>query len=66
MARAVLDIQLPRSPAEIRTMIQNINDMLSRATNFQQDTEKLAQQAKAAQDLLQKAQEIKLVSENIK
>lgn len=66
MARAVLDIQLPRSPDEIRSMINNINDLLSNATNFQEDMKKLEQQAKTAQDLLQKALDLKLVSENMK
>ncbi|CAK6979151.1 laminin subunit beta-4 [Scomber scombrus] len=65
MARAVLDIQLPRSPDEIRSMISTINDLLSNATNFQADMKKLEQQAKDAQDLLQKAQELKEQTKNI-
>ncbi|KAI3370558.1 hypothetical protein L3Q82_007070 [Scortum barcoo] len=59
MARAVLDIQLPRSPDQIQSMINNINNLLSNATNFQDDLKNLEMQAKTAQDLLQRAREIK-------
>lgn len=62
MARAVLDIQLPRSPDQIRSMINDINNMLSNSTNFQDDLKNLEEQAKVAQDLLQKARELKSVS----
>lgn len=65
-AQAVLDIQLPRSPDEIRSMINNINNLLSNATNFQEDLEKLEENTKTVQDLLQKAREAKLVTENTK
>lgn len=64
MANAVLRIQLPRSPAEIQTMINEINNLLNGATKFQEDLKKLQDEAKAAQELLQKATEVKLVSEN--
>lgn len=62
MARAVLDIQLPRSPDQIRSMINDINNMLSNSPNFQDDLKNLEEQAKVAQDLLQKARELKSVS----
>ncbi|XP_039988567.1 laminin subunit beta-4 [Xiphias gladius] len=59
MARAVLDIQLPQTPAHIRSMISDINNLLSNATHFQDDLKNLEGQAKIAQDLLQKARELK-------
>ena len=65
MARAVLDIQLPQSPAQIRSMINDINNLLSNATNFQDNLKNLEEQAKTAQDLLQKARQLKSVSENV-
>lgn len=66
MARAVLDIQLPRSPDQIRSMIDEINNLLSNATNFQDNLKNLEEHANTAKDLLQKAQEVKSVSENKK
>ncbi|XP_067447150.1 laminin subunit beta-4 [Thunnus thynnus] len=65
MARAVLDIQLPRSPDEILSMIKNINQMLSSATNFQEDLKNLEEHTKTAQDLLQKARELKEQTKDI-
>ncbi|KAM7415417.1 hypothetical protein PAMA_019983 [Pampus argenteus] len=65
MARAVLDIQLPRSPDEIRSMINDINNLLSNATNFQKDLKTLEEQAKTTQDLLQKARELKELTKDI-
>ncbi|KAM7397366.1 hypothetical protein PAMP_020344 [Pampus punctatissimus] len=65
MARAVLDIQLPRSPDEIRSMINDINNLLSNATNFPNDLKNLEEQAKTAQDLLQKARELKELTKDI-
>lgn len=63
MARAVLDIQLPRSPDQIQSMINDINNLQSNATNFQDDLKNLEGHAKTARDLLQKARELKSVSE---
>lgn len=65
MARAVLDIQLPQSPEQIRAMIKEINDLLFNATNFQSGLRNLTDHAKTAQDLLQKARELKSVSEHM-
>ncbi|KAM9352424.1 laminin subunit beta-4 [Symphorus nematophorus] len=59
MARAVLDIQLPRSPDQIQSMISDINNLLSNATKFQDDLKKLQEQGEMAQDLLQKARQLK-------
>lgn len=59
IARNVLDIQLPRSPNEIRSMIDDINHLLSNITNFQVNVKDLKEYAKTAQDLLQRAQEAK-------
>uniref|UniRef100_A0A4W6C4H5 Laminin subunit beta-1 n=1 Tax=Lates calcarifer TaxID=8187 RepID=A0A4W6C4H5_LATCA len=61
MARAVLAIQLPRSPAKIQSMINDINNLLSNTMHFQNDLKNLEEHAKTAQDLLQKAQELKSV-----
>ncbi|XP_040894125.1 laminin subunit beta-4 [Toxotes jaculatrix] len=58
-ARAVLSIQLPRSPAQIQSMISDIRDLLSNATLLQGDLNSLQEQARTARDLLQKAQELK-------
>lgn len=65
MARAVLDIQLPRSPDQIRSMINNINNLLSNTSNFQDNLSNLEEHAMMGQDLLQKSQELKSVSENM-
>lgn len=61
MARAVLSIQLPRTPDQIRAMIQEINNLLSSATDFQKDLMDLEEQAKTAQDLQQEAQDLEYV-----
>ncbi|XP_051237149.1 laminin subunit beta-4 isoform X1 [Dicentrarchus labrax] len=65
LARAVLDIQLPRSPDQIRSMINDINNLLSNATNFQDNLKNLEEHAKNAQDLLQKAQDIRERTKNV-
>ncbi|KAL2093324.1 hypothetical protein ACEWY4_010636 [Coilia grayii] len=59
VARAVLAIQLPASPDEIQTMIQNIHDLLANFTNFQEDLEGLKEKAKTAEELLEQAKDIK-------
>lgn len=66
MALAVLSIQLPGSPDQIRSMINDINNLLSNKPNFQNDLENLEEHAKTAKDLLEKAQELKSVSESMK
>lgn len=63
MARAVLSIRLPRSPEQIQSMIDEINNLLSNVSRFQDDLKKLQEQAKITQELLKKAEEVKLVSE---
>ncbi|XP_029289830.1 laminin subunit beta-4 [Cottoperca gobio] len=65
MARAVLDIQLPRSPDQIRSMINDINTQLSNTTNYLDDLKNLGQPAKTTGDLLQKAGELKERTKNI-
>ncbi|MEQ2253223.1 hypothetical protein ILYODFUR_029996 [Ilyodon furcidens] len=64
MSNAVLSIQLPRSPAEIRSMIKDINNLLNGATRFQDDVKELQDEAKIAQELLQKATEIRERTKN--
>ncbi|XP_041795045.1 laminin subunit beta-4 isoform X2 [Chelmon rostratus] len=65
VARAVLAIKLPRTPDQIRSMINAINNLLSNITNSQDNLKKLQERAKIAQDLLQKAQELKNRTKNI-
>ncbi|KAM6926955.1 laminin subunit beta-4 [Lycodopsis pacificus] len=62
MAQAVLDIQLPQSPDQIRSMINDINDLLSNATKSPKNLE---EHTKTAQTLLQKAKEVKSWTKNI-
>lgn len=64
MAQAVLKIQLPLSPAQIQSLINYINNLLTNGTKFSDDLKNMDKQAKAAQDMQQKAQETKSVSEN--
>ncbi|XP_037624636.1 laminin subunit beta-4 [Sebastes umbrosus] len=65
MALAVLSIKLPGSPDQIRSMINDINNLLSNKPNFQNDLENLEEHAKTAKDLLEKAQELKERTKNI-
>ncbi|KAM4733907.1 laminin subunit beta-4 isoform 2-T2 [Anableps anableps] len=65
MANAVLSIQLPQSPAEIQSMINNINNLLNGATKIQEDLKKLQDDAKTVQELLQKATEIREQTKDI-
>ncbi|CAJ1055766.1 laminin subunit beta-4 [Xyrichtys novacula] len=65
LARAVLDIQLPKSPDQIQSMINMINKLLTNATNFQDDLKNLEEQAKTAQDLLQEARDLRERAKNI-
>lgn len=62
LARAVLDIRLPRSPDQIQSMIDEINNLLSNVSRFQDDLKKLEEHANITQELLRKAEEVKLVS----
>lgn len=59
LANAVLAIQLPGSPDEIRLMIKKLKDMLSNFNHLQVDLEKLGNQSKTAEELQDKALEIK-------
>lgn len=63
LARAVLDIRLPRSPDQIQSMIDEINNLLSNISRFQDDLKKLEEHTNITQELLRKAEEVKLVSE---
>lgn len=63
MARAVLSIRLPRSPDQIRAMIDEINNLLSNVSRFLDDIKKLEEHTNITQELLKKAEEVKLVSE---
>ncbi|XP_074521304.1 laminin subunit beta-4 [Halichoeres trimaculatus] len=65
MARAVLDIQLPKSPEQIQSMIDDISKLLSNATNSQDGLRSLQEQAEVAGDLLQKARDLKNRTRNI-
>ncbi|XP_065813008.1 laminin subunit beta-4 [Labrus bergylta] len=65
IARAVLDIQLPRSPDQMRSMINDINKLLNNAPNFQDDLKNFEEHTKTANDLLQKAKDLKERTRNI-
>ncbi|XP_029687706.1 laminin subunit beta-4 isoform X3 [Takifugu rubripes] len=59
VARAVLRIRLPRSPDQIRSMIDEINNLLSNVSRFQDDIKKLEEHTSITQELLKKAEEVK-------
>lgn len=59
IARAVLNVQLPKSPSQISSMIDEINNLLSNVTSYQDSLKDLKEQARNAQELLEKAQEVK-------
>ncbi|KAF7666905.1 hypothetical protein LDENG_00088500 [Lucifuga dentata] len=59
MARAVLNIQLPRSPDQIRSMIHDIRNLLSKALHVPEDLKKLQDHTKTSRDLLKKAQDLR-------
>lgn len=63
VARAVLRIRMPRSPDQIGSMIEEINNLLSNVSRFQDDMKKLEEHTNITQELLKKAEEVKLVSE---
>lgn len=58
LANAVLSIQLPKSPDEIKDMIENIKKILANITDFIDDLEHLEKQAKIAENLKERAKEI--------
>uniref|UniRef100_A0AAR2JSM0 Laminin subunit beta 4 n=1 Tax=Pygocentrus nattereri TaxID=42514 RepID=A0AAR2JSM0_PYGNA len=58
LATAVLDIQLPSSPDEIKKMILDIQNILSNFTHFKEDLRPLQYQAGLAKEMKQKADEI--------
>lgn len=66
IARAVLAIQLPRSPDQIQSMIDDINNLLFNATNIKDNLKSLEKHANTTKHLLQKAQEVQSVPENKK
>lgn len=66
MARAVLSIRLPRSPDQVRSMIDEINNLLSNASRFQEELKKLEEHTNITQELLRKAEDVKLVSQTEK
>lgn len=63
MARAVLSIRLPRSPDQIQSMIDEINNLLSNVSRFQDDLKKVEEHTNITQELLRNAEDVKLVSE---
>ena len=67
MARAVLSIRLPRSPHQIQSLIDEINNLLANVSRlFQDDLRNLEGHINVAQELLRKADEVRLVSEREK
>lgn len=58
LATAVLAIQLPSSPKEIKKMIQAIQDGLANLTQFKEDLRPLQEQTELAKDMKKKAKEI--------
>lgn len=58
VASAVLAINLPRSPDEIKKMIHDIQKMMENFTHITEDLKDLEDQAKLARDLKNKADEI--------
>ncbi|XP_062856618.1 laminin subunit beta-4-like [Trichomycterus rosablanca] len=58
VASAVLAIKLPKSPDEIKKMIEEIQRKMGNFTQFNEDLKKLEDQAKLAKDLKDKANEI--------
>ena len=59
MAQAVLNIRLPGSPDQIRSLIKDIKDLLANTPDLQKDLSLLEEQTRAAQDLLQQALDLK-------
>ena len=59
MAQAVLNIQLPGTPDQIRSLIKDIKDLVSNTPDLKKDLSWLEEQTKIAQDLLQQALQLK-------
>ena len=67
MARAVLSIRLPRSPHQIQSLIDEINNLLANVSRlFQDDLRNLEGHINVAQELLRKADDVRLVFEREK
>ena len=64
VANAVLAIQLPRSPDEIKKMIKDIQNIMVNFTHVQDDLKPLLDQAKLATIINQKAEEILYVHQH--
>uniref|UniRef100_A0A6Q2YIL3 Laminin, beta 2-like n=1 Tax=Esox lucius TaxID=8010 RepID=A0A6Q2YIL3_ESOLU len=60
VAKAVLDIQLPGSPGDVRSLVQNIRGALDNFTKFDVDLKNLEDQTKVAHELRDKAMEVRL------
>lgn len=58
LANAVLAIQLPKSPDEIKKMIEDIKNILANVKGFNEDLERLEKEAKIAEDMKERAKEI--------
>lgn len=65
MAHAVLSMQLPKTPHQIRAMINDITSLLLNASTLHRDLRGLEEKAKTAQELQKKAQELKNRTKNI-
>ncbi|XP_034090119.1 LOW QUALITY PROTEIN: laminin subunit beta-4-like, partial [Gymnodraco acuticeps] len=65
MARAVLDIKLPRSPYQTRSLINDINNLLFNTSSLQDSLENLEDHARTAHDLLKDARELKERTETV-
>uniref|UniRef100_A0AAV2L0Z2 Uncharacterized protein n=1 Tax=Knipowitschia caucasica TaxID=637954 RepID=A0AAV2L0Z2_KNICA len=59
MARAVLNINLPRSPEHIRDMIRELTDLINSTANPERDLTALEEEAKAAHELKDRAHALK-------
>ncbi|KAI7811799.1 laminin subunit beta-4 precursor [Triplophysa rosa] len=58
LAKAVLSIQLPKSPDDIKKMIEDIKNILANVTGFNEDLERLEKEAKIAEDMKERAKDI--------
>lgn len=58
LANAVLSIQQPKSPDDIKKMIEDIKNIVANDTGFNEDLEHLEKEAKIAEDMKERAKEI--------
>ncbi|XP_032363853.1 laminin subunit beta-4 isoform X1 [Etheostoma spectabile] len=65
MSQAVLAVQFPGTPDQIRSMIRDINNLLSNTVNVHDDLRSQQETAKTARDLLQRARELRERTKNI-